>query len=361
MLRAAPPAQRAFSLAVDAAALAHDRRGMGRLVRGAVTLFGRDSGVRLTLLADGRSARTLAQEFPGLAVRPVAGAHRSGQYDVVWFPFNGMRFEPAAPAVVMMHDVFAFTAPHPERIARFREQAPMRRAARRAARIAVNSHWTRDEVVRQLRPARCEPVVIAPEPDAFFFPSPKDPPPPPLDALPYALLVGVREPRKNARLAIAACARALRDRETLVIVGQLSAHDREFARRSGLRCGEISASDRVLRALYRHAALVLVPSLAEGFGLVAVEALACGAPVLASRATALPEATGGAALLLDPRDPDLWGRTIRTVLDEPQRAEQLRARARAHFACSDREAFARATLALLRETASRALRDRRHQ
>ncbi len=359
--RAGLPAATAFSLAIDAAALAHDRRGMGRLVRGAVRVFARDPGLRLTLLAARRSARTLADEFPGIAVQPAATARRAGRYDAVWFPFNGMRFVPAAPAVVTMHDAFAFTQPHPERIARFREQAPMRRAARRAARIAVDSQWTYAEVVRELRPARCEPVVIAPVPDAFFFPAPDDSPPPPLDALPFVLLVGVREPRKNASMALAACARALRGAETLVIVGQLSPHDRELAQRSGLRCGEIAASDGVLRALYRNAALVLVPSLAEGFGLIAVEALACGVPVLASSTTALPQATGSAALLLDPHDAALWARKIRMLLDEPERAAQLRARARAQFARSDREAFARATLALLRESASTALRNRGHQ
>jgi len=342
----APP----LALAVDANAFADDRRGMGRLARGAVTVFAQERAVNLTLLADSRNAAALRDEFAGIAVQPQATARRRGRYDVVWFPFNGMRFAPAAPAVVTMHDAFAFTQPHPERIARFREQAPMRRAARLAARIAVDSQWTRAEIVRELRPARCEPVVIAPVPDAFFFPD-ADAPPPPLDALPYVLLVGVREPRKNARTALEACARSLRGDETLVVVGELSARDRAFARRSGVRCGEIAASDGVLRALYRNARLVLVPSLGEGFGLVAVEAMACGAPVLASLAAALPEATGGAAPLLDPHDSALWAQTIRLILDDPQRLAELRTRNVARFAKADRETFARGTLALLRETA----------
>jgi len=341
----APP----LSLAVDANAFADDRRGMGRLARGAVIVFAQERAVNLALLADDRNARALHHEFTDIAVQPRATAQRRGRYDAVWFPFNGMRFRPAAPALVTMHDAFAFTEPHPERIARFREQAPMRRAARLAARIAVNSQWTRAEIVRELRPARCEPVVIAPVPDAFFFPGTQTPPP--LEALPYVLLVGVREPRKNARTALEACARSLRGDETLVIVGELCARDRAFARRLGLRCGEIAASDGVLRALYRNARLVLVPSLGEGFGLVAAEAMACGAPVLASSAAALPETTGGAAPLLDPHDASLWAQTIRLMLDEPQRLAELRTRSVSRFANADRETFARETLALLRETA----------
>ncbi len=98
--------------------------------------------------------------------------------------------------------------------------------------------------------------------------------------------------------------------------------------------------------------LVLVPSLAEGFGLVAAEALACGAPVFAARTAALPQTTGGAAELLDPCDAHAWAAAIRTVLDDPVRREALRTRSMARFAGADRDAFAQATLRLLKEAAS---------
>lgn len=324
---------------------------MGRVARGALSFFLREPGLELTLLAQGRDARALRDEFgpASIAVAPQVNSHRRGRYDAVWFPFNGMRYVPAAPALVTMHDAFAFTQPHPERIARFREQTPMRRAAREAAAIAVNSHWSRAEIERELRP-RCDSVVITWQADAFFFPAEGDRPPEPLDATPYVLIVGVSEPRKNAALALQACARALRGSETLVVVGELSNGDRALARRLKLRCGEMTASDPVLRALYRNAQLVLVPSLAEGFGLVAAEALACGAAVLTSDTSALPETTGDAAMLLDPHDVAAWARAIRDILDDPRRAGMLRARA-APFATADRSAFARRTLALLREVA----------
>jgi len=342
-------------LAVDAANLAQDRRGMGRIARGVVRAALARPDVDLTLLIDREAdAGAAAREFPGAGVGGSAGARRKRRYDAVWFPFNGMRFPCDAPAVVTMHDAFAFTEPHVEPVARWREQSPIRRAARLAARIVTDSEWSRGELARELRLDPAAIAVVRPAPDPFWFPASGDQLPEPLAGARIVLLVGVREPRKNARTALEAAARALRaPGELLVIAGELSAADRAFARKRRVPAGEIAAGDLLLRALYRKAALVLVPSLAEGFGLVAIEAMACGAAVIASDASALPEATGGAALLLDPRDAEGWARAIRTLLDDPAALAALRARGTARFAFADRSAAARATLELLAEVAGR--------
>lgn len=341
-------------VAVDAANLARDRRGIGRLVRGVLTTAGDDERYALTLLADKRrDARALEAEFPGRPVRSTRSARRSGRYDVVWFPFNGMRYSVAPPSLVAINDAFAFTEPHRDAVARFREQAPIRRAAREATRVVTISHWSRIEVARALGLSVTRIDVIVPAPDPFWFPRPGDDElPPALRGCRFALVVGAREPRKNVRVALEACARALRgDREWLVVVGALADADREFARARGVRAGEIAASDPCLRALYRHAAAVLVPSLAEGFGLVVVEAMACGAPVIAADAAALPEAAGGAAMLLDPHDPAVWAGALRLLLDDANAAAALRARSAARFASIDRRGPARAILALLEQLA----------
>lgn len=69
-------------------------------------------------------------------------------------------------------------------------------------------------------------------------------------------------------------------------------------------------SDGELRALYEAAAVFLFPSLTEGFGLPAVEAMHCGCPVIAARAGAMPEVCGAAAILLDPGDTEAWRAAI---------------------------------------------------
>ncbi|GAC1306083.1 MAG: glycosyltransferase family 1 protein [Vulcanimicrobiaceae bacterium] len=354
-----------LALAVDAGNLARDRRGMGRIARGVLIAAAEAGDIAITLLAERRRDRAaLAAEFP-YPVEPATRARARDRYDVVWFPFNGMRFHTHAPALVSVHDAFAFTLPARDPIARARVRRPMRRAAREATRFLANSAWTRAEIARELSVPHDAIVVVAPAPDPFWVPA-SDPVDPGAVPLPAALVgtrfvvfVGPGDARKNVRLAIDACASAFRHRdETLVIVGTLSARDRAYARARGVRSGEIAASDALLRTLYRHAEMVLVPSDAEGFGLVAIEAMACGTPVLAAATTALPEATAGAAMLLPPRDVAAWAAEIRRLLDEPDRREALRARAMTTFAFADRMAGARATIAVLRDVASGGTRAR---
>jgi glycosyltransferase involved in cell wall biosynthesis len=342
-------------VAIDAINFVRDRRGMGRLARPVLRAAREDDRFEVTLLADKPGdRRALRTEFPGASLRSTASARRAGRYDVVWFPFNGMRYSVAAPALVAINDAFAFTQAHPERIARLREQSPIRRAAREASRIVTISKWSRSEIARELGLSLERIEVIVPAPDPFWYPGNGDVLPDALEGSRFALLVGAGEARKNVRLALEACARAFdRPDELLAIVGRLNDDDRAFAHSLGLRAGEISASDPMLRALYRRASVVLVPSFAEGFGLVAVEALACGAPVLAADAAALPEATAGAATLLDPSDTAAWARAIRSLFDDESAAAAARAGAIARFASIDRNAPVRRTLALLDEIAIR--------
>ena len=83
--------------------------------------------------------------------------------------------------------------------------------------------------------------------------------------------------------------------------------------------------DAELSALYRQAAWFVFPSLYEGFGLPAVEAMAHGCPVLAARAASIPEVCADAALYFDPHDPADLARTLQRVLDEPALRQTLAA------------------------------------
>ncbi|HEY0798467.1 MAG TPA: glycosyltransferase family 1 protein [Candidatus Baltobacteraceae bacterium] len=339
-------------LAIDATNLAHDRRGMGRVVRPIVRAACADPRFEVTLLAKPAAYDALRADFgSSVSIDQPARAGKRGRFDAVWLPFNGMRFACAAPALVTIYDVFAFTEPAAGVVARWREQTPIRRAAKRARRIVTISQWSAQSIVDILGVDEQRIRIILPAPDPFFFPAPGDALPSEVQGTSFVLLIGGREGRKNNALAIEAATLALRaPEERLAVVGALNDADEARLQSCGVPLVRLHADDEMLRALYRNASLVLVPSRGEGFGLVAAEAIACGAPVIAANAAALPEATGDAAVLLDPDDTALWATAIRRLLDDERERDTLRARATARWSL-DRDGPVRAMLDELRDTA----------
>jgi alpha-1,3-rhamnosyl/mannosyltransferase len=81
-----------------------------------------------------------------------------------------------------------------------------------------------------------------------------------------------------------------------------------------------------LPVLYSAATALLLPSHYEGFGLPLLEAMACGTPVVCSRASSLPELAADAALLIDPNDVDSLTAAVRQIIDQPDLAATLRQR-----------------------------------
>jgi len=299
-----------FRIAVDAINLAADRRGMGRYVRAILAAWDRDPDLEVTLLERPDVKRAMREPF-----------------DAVWYPWNGIRFPARARKIVTIYDAFAFTEPHRQFVARLREQLPMRRAAREADAILTISAWSADEIVRELRVPRERIAVAAPVPDAFWQPVARE------ARAPFVLTVGGEEDRKNARTLRTAFAHAFPKGEVELV-----------------DTAEHRPSDAELRALYVNALCVAVPSSAEGYGLPAVEAMACGAPVLAADAAGLPEACDGAAELIAPFDVDAWTRALRAMFDDPTARDRLRARSLVRAQRIDRAAPARITLELLRRS-----------
>ena len=177
----------------------------------------------------------------------------------------------------------------------------------------------------------------------------------------FILYLGTLEPRKNIETLVAACERLWRRRRAgpdLVLAGGAG------WKTSGLN-ERIAASpyrDRIhlagyaergaARDLYRAAEVFVYPSLSEGFGLPVLEAMACGAPVVASTADALKEVAADDALFAEPTDAEGFARQIERLLEDRSLASRLAAAGRARAARFSWGAAAEATAAVLAEAAA---------
>ncbi|MGB9880037.1 MAG: glycosyltransferase family 4 protein, partial [Anaerolineae bacterium] len=107
--------------------------------------------------------------------------------------------------------------------------------------------------------------------------------------------------------------------------------------------------DEDLPALYSGADLFVFPSLYEGFGLPPLEAMACGTPVVCSKASSLPEVVGDAALMVDPYDVEALAEAMHRVLSDAVLREELRGKGLARAQQFTWEKAARETLAVYEE------------
>ncbi|MFV0317021.1 MAG: glycosyltransferase [Microthrixaceae bacterium] len=158
----------------------------------------------------------------------------------------------------------------------------------------------------------------------------------------YLLVVGTVETRKNHALALDLFEALAPDHRNLhlVVVGRYGwGAESELRRLEGTRSGRVGgndarlhwfpdAGDAVLESLYSRAHTVLVPSLAEGFGLPVVEALLRGVPVVASDSAGLRQAGGDAAFYLDPADLQAWVGEMSHRLTDPGYHDSMVASAR---------------------------------
>lgn len=146
----------------------------------------------------------------------------------------------------------------------------------------------------------------------------------------FVLVVGSLEKRKNPTVVLDALKRLDSAAPLAVFAGPDAGVDllREADQRSvrGLVRKLGPVDDDTLVALLNEAVALVFPSLHEGFGLPIVEAFACGTPVVASSATAIPEVAGDAALFFDPESPDALTAQLERVLGSPALRVELRAR-----------------------------------
>jgi glycosyltransferase involved in cell wall biosynthesis len=232
------------------------------------------------------------------------------------------------PQVTVVHDLIplAFPRDYPRQQLYFRRLVPAILRESRAV-IAV-SEATRREVINAygLSPERVRAIPNGYDPTKFgpIGPATHD------GGIPYVLYVGNLLPHKNLPRLIEAVARVTRQSPVrLVIAGGGTPGRVAELRRLGDRVGaRLELMPYVpqgeLPALYRGARLLALPSLAEGFGLPALEAMACGIPVVVANGSAMPEVVGDAALLVDPEDTSAISDAIlRLLTQDPLRKELI--------------------------------------
>lgn len=178
----------------------------------------------------------------------------------------------------------------------------------------------------------------------------------------FLLFVGTLEPRKNIPGLLRAYRLLLDEAVTtapLVLVGGMGwLYDEVFERVEALCLTEHvrflhDVPDADLPGLYNAASVLVTPSFYEGFGLPALEAMACGTPVVVAERASLPEVVGEAGLLVNPDDPEDIAHALIRVLTEDSLRAQMRKQGLAQAARFTWERTARETLAVYQEVLSR--------
>ena len=150
---------------------------------------------------------------------------------------------------------------------------------------------------------------------------------------PLVLAVGTLEPRKNHAGLIRAFYKAQKEKHGPAMLalaggkGWLYEETEQLVQELHLEknvCFLGRVSEHELITLYSLADVFAYPSFAEGFGVPPLEAMACGAPVIASNTTALPDVVGDAALLVDPRDPGALAQALNRIIGDTALQEDLR-------------------------------------
>ncbi len=255
------------------------------------------------------------------------------------------------PVVVSVHDVSFLE--HPEYFTRDRAwqlQWTVRRTVHRAAKILTGSEFSRSSILKVYGDLDEDKVVVVPNAAASEFrPIARE-----ISAAvvrdrfkitaPFVLSVGDLQPRKNQIGLIRAFARLVKAhpqlKQNLVLAGKetwFAEQVHRAARESGVAdriqfCGFVSDDD--LLQLYNACDLFVFPSFYEGFGLPALEAMACGRAVICSHTSALPEVVNGAAILFDPYALDEIVRALADLLLDNElrlRMERLGLQRAAHF------------------------------
>jgi glycosyltransferase involved in cell wall biosynthesis len=344
----------ALRVLVDATDVPTDRGALGRYVDGLIGALG-GTGVELAVACQRADDERYARLAPSakIVAGPVGLGHRSERHaweqtglpvvaeqvgaDVIHMPNYSMPLRPGLPTVVTIHDLSFFT--DPDRYTQLNAvslKSATRTSARQAARLIVPSKATRDELVRVLgiEPEKIDVAYHGVDHRLFHRPDEVQVSRVTarlgLHGRPYVAFLGSLTPRKNAAALVSGWAAAVADMTdppALVLAGGggwSQELDEAVARVPAhlrlVRPGYLPFAD--LPGFLGGAIVVAAPSRGEGFGLPVLEAMACGAPVLTTYLTSLPEVGGEAVAYTEP-DADSIAFALRALLDDPVRRVAL--------------------------------------
>jgi len=344
----------ALRVLVDATGVPADRGALGRYVDGLIGALG-STGTELAVacqLADEERYRRHAPDAVIMA-GPVGLGHRTERLaweqnglpvlaqrvgaDVLHMPYYSMPLRPGLPTVVTIHDITFFTDPERYTPSSVRSlKSATTTAVRQATRLIVPSNATRDELVRMLAvdPAKIDVAYHGVDHQLFHRPSPEQvlhvTARLGLRGKPYIAFLGSLTPRKNAPAVVDGWSKAVADLENppALVLGGGGGWSQDLDEAVAavppnlrlVRPGYLPFAD--LPGFLGGALVVAAPSRGEGFGLAVLEAMACGAPVLTTNRTSLPEVGGGAVAYTEP-DGESIAAALRALLDDPQRRTAL--------------------------------------
>jgi len=372
---------------IDATALGSGRGGDETMLRGLIRglgLVGHD-GDRFTVLADSPDPEGIDLSSPAVQVERMARrpgavhfsselpwylARRRSDVDVA-FTVTHAPLGATVPIALMVQDLSFLHLPDAyPRWTRQRLTRLVGRQARRAAAVLTVSEFCRHDLIDSfgLAPDR---VHVVPNTVDVPLPLPADRRARALAGLaehniggPFLLYLGNLHPRKNVARTIRAFLEARRidaalHQHQLVIAGGRWWGTGEAAAAASAPAGSVAFLGRVdddtRQLLLEQADALLYLSRFEGFGLPPLEAMAASTPVLASDAAAVPEVTGGAAMLVDPEHDYAIIEGIRSIVTDRARRAELIERGRARVAHYDVASTGRAARAALSDAAGGAL------
>jgi len=240
-------------------------------------------------------------DAPKYSIRELFTVGRNIPLDLFHAPHYVVPFL-RVPFVVTIHDLIHLHHKNP--LARAYARTMIGRAVRRSRRVITVSSSVRDDIVRVF--GHPEKIAVTPNGvDPIFTAAGKK------AEGRYFLFVGNDKPHKNVDRLMEAFARVT-DAQLVLAGGEFE----RFRNRDRVVLAGFVPQEE-LATLYRGAIALVIPSLEEGFGLPALEAMACGAPVITSTAPALIEITGDAALHVDARSIDAIAGAMTRILRDP--------------------------------------------